>query len=251
MGAVVLDELTWPEVQAHMRAGCDTVVMALGATEQHGHHLPLGTDAMLGDHLARLVAERLGAFVAPTVRLGCSEHHLAFPGTLSLRDTTLHAIVADVVRSLARAGFARVVLLPTHGGNLVPLAAAVADLEEHAIAVVGLTDIEVLLALALLGQEELGVPVNEGGLHAGEWETSMLLAARPELVHLDRAQAGFTGEPEAALAGLFDQGVQAIAPNGVIGDPSRASAEHGHRYWERAVELILDEVARAQRSRAE
>ncbi len=105
--------------------------------------------------------------------------------------------------------------------------------------------IAVLLALALLGQEELGVPVNEGGLHAGEWETSMLLAARPELVHLDRAQAGFTGDPEAALAGLFDQGVQAIAPNGVIGDPSRASAEHGHRYWERAVELILDEVARA------
>jgi creatinine amidohydrolase len=118
VGALVLDEMSWPEVEAELAAGRDTVVIAFGATEQHGPHMPLATDALIGDHLARLVAEQLGAFVAPTVRIGCSEHHLEFPGTLSISEPTFHALVADLVRSLARGGFRRVVLLPTHGGEL-------------------------------------------------------------------------------------------------------------------------------------
>src|SRR4051794_40993994 len=128
MGALELDKLTWPEVKAELERGRDTVVIAFGATEQHGLHMPLATDALIGDHFARALAERLDAFVAPTVRVGCSSHHLDFPGTLSLEDQTFHGIVADLVRSLARAGFARVVLLPTHGGNFAPLAAAVEKL---------------------------------------------------------------------------------------------------------------------------
>src|SRR5438132_447379 len=98
MGAVELDRLSWPEVQAQLESGRDTVVIAFGATEQHGPHMPLATDALLGDHLARLVAERLDAFVAPTVRVGCSEHHLAFPGTLSVAQATFHSLVGDLVR---------------------------------------------------------------------------------------------------------------------------------------------------------
>src|SRR5438067_13868653 len=124
MSAVELDRMTWPEVKAEIDAGRDTIVIAFGATEQHGPHLPLATDALLGDHLAALVADRLDAFVAPTVRIGCSEHHLEFPGTLSVAEDTFHELVADLVRSLARGGFRRVVLLPTHGGNFAPLAAA-------------------------------------------------------------------------------------------------------------------------------
>src|SRR6058998_3205169 len=115
MGAADLDTLTWPDVEAELRAGRDTVVVAFGATEQHGRHLPLATDALLGDHLARRLAERLDAFVAPTVRVGCSSHHLAFPGTLSVEEETFHRLVGDLVRSLAWAGFRRVVLVPTHG----------------------------------------------------------------------------------------------------------------------------------------
>ena len=124
MGAIELDKLTWPEVQAELEGGRDTVVIAFGATEQHGPHLPLSTDALLGDHLARLIADRLDAFVAPTVRIGCSEHHLEFPGTLSVSESTFQLVVADIARSFARGGFRRVVLLPTHGGNFGPLAAA-------------------------------------------------------------------------------------------------------------------------------
>src|ERR671936_610493 len=111
MGAIELDKLTWPEVKAELERGRDTVVIAFGATEQHGPHMPLATDALIGDELARAVAQRIDAFVAPTVRVGCSSHHLDFSGTLSLSDDTFHSVVADLVHSLARGGFRRVVLL--------------------------------------------------------------------------------------------------------------------------------------------
>src|SRR5438552_13182353 len=104
MTAIELDALTWPQVRSEIEAGRDTVVLALGATEQHGPHLPLATDALLGDHLAREIAERLDAFVAPTVRFGCSSHHLGFPGTISITPETFTTLVADVLRSLAAGG---------------------------------------------------------------------------------------------------------------------------------------------------
>jgi creatinine amidohydrolase len=92
VGALELDRIAWPEVRAELEAGRDTIVIAFGATEQHGPHLPLATDALLGDHLARLVADRLDAFLAPTVRIGCSEHHLEFSGTLSVSEETFHRV---------------------------------------------------------------------------------------------------------------------------------------------------------------
>jgi creatinine amidohydrolase len=247
MGALELDQLTWPQVKAEIDAGRDTVVLAFGATEQHGRHMPLATDALLGDHLARRLAERLDAFVAPTVRVGCSEHHVGFAGTMSLSEETFHALVADLVRSLARGGFRRIVLVPTHGGNFAPLAAAVAKLEPPPT-VTALTDLGVLGSIAQMGEREYGVPLAEGGLHAGEWETSLMLAIDPALVHMDLAEPGFTGDPEQALQGIFAQGgVAALSPNGVLGDPARASAEHGERYWSAAVELALEQIQAASR----
>ena len=243
MAAVELDQMSWPEVAAELAAGRDTVVIAFGATEQHGPHMPLATDALMGDHLARLVAERLDAFVAPTVRIGCSEHHLEFPGTLSMSEQTFHALVGDVVRSLARGGFRRVVLLPTHGGNFQPLAAAIEQLgPSPGIEVRALTDLGALFAIAQLGVEKHNVPLGEGGLHAGEWETSMLAAIHPDLVHLERGEPGYTGDLDAAISAIFTAGVHTIAANGVIGDPSRSSAEHGSQYWDRALTVALASV---------
>jgi creatinine amidohydrolase len=242
MAAIELDKLTWPQVKAEIDAGRDTIVVAFGATEQHGLHMPLATDALLGDHLARELAGRLNAFVGPTVRVGCSEHHVGFAGTMSISESTFAALVADLVRSLLKGGFRRIVLLPTHGGNFAPLAAAVAELPERD-KVTALTDLGVLFQIAQLGERDFGVPLSEGGLHAGEWETSLLLAIHPELVRMDDGEAGFTGELQQALEGLFTAGgVAALSPNGVIGDPSRASAEHGERYWSAAVELTYEQT---------
>jgi creatinine amidohydrolase len=244
MGAMELDRMTWPEIRAEQQRGRDTVVVAFGATEQHGPHMALATDALIGDHLARLVADRLDAFVAPTIRVGCSEHHLEFPGTISISEGTFRAIVVDLVRSLARGGFRRVLLLPTHGGNFGPLAAAVEHLGTTAgIEIRALTDLSTLLTIAQLGAEEHGIPLAEGGIHAGEWETSMMLAIHPELVHLDRGEPGYTGDLQTAVGTMFATGVHAISENGVVGDPTRASPEHGARYWEEVLRVTLAEVA--------
>jgi creatinine amidohydrolase/Fe(II)-dependent formamide hydrolase-like protein len=244
VGAIELDRMSWPEVKAELDAGRDTVVIAFGATEQHGPHLPLATDALIGDHLARLIADRLDAFVAPTVRIGCSEHHLEFPGTLSVSESTFHSVVADVVRSLARGGFRRIVLLPTHGGNFGPLAAALEQLGPiDGVELCALTDLGALFAIAEVGVREHGVALGEGGLHAGEWETSMLMSIHPELVRLDKRQAGYTGDMQSAVGAIFGAGVHSVAANGVIGDPAQSSAEHGARYWETVETITLTAVA--------
>lgn len=120
--ALRLEELTWPEVADELRDGRCRIVVPFGALEQHGPHLPLVTDTMLGDALGEAVAERLTAFVSPTMPFGCSRHHSAFPGTISLEDETLGLIVRDVVHSLTSIGFKQLLLLPAHGGNFGPIA---------------------------------------------------------------------------------------------------------------------------------
>jgi creatinine amidohydrolase len=246
LAAVELDKLSWPEVEAELAAGRRTVVVAFGATEQHGRHLPLATDALLGDHLAHLVADKLDAFVAPTVRIGCSSHHLGYPGTLSLADKTFHGIVSDLVHSLAQGGFNRVILLPTHGGNFAPLAEALEQLSPpDGLEITGVTDLGVLFQVAQLGAEEFGIPLEEGGIHAGEWETSLLLAAHENLVRMDHAEPGYVGPLQDAVEGMFAGGVRSVAENGVVGDPTRASVEHGRRYWQAAVELVIERVEAA------
>ena len=248
MGALDLYELTWPEIEREIERGRDTVVLPLGAVEQHGHHLPLGTDSIFGDELGRAVAERLDAFLAPTVRVGVSRHHLAFPGTMSVEDDTFAAVVGDIVRGWGRHGFRRIVLLPTHGGNFAPLATALERLGPiEGVKVIGVTDLSLLVNATLGTAGELGVPASEGGLHGGEWETSMMLELRPELVHMDRAVAGYTDDLESGLQRFFDEGVHALTETGVIGDPANASAEHCRLYIERIVELAVEFVERESR----
>jgi creatinine amidohydrolase len=243
VGAVDLYTMTWPEVRAEIERGRDTVVLCLGAVEQHGHHLPLGTDSIFGDEIGRAVAERLDAFHAPTVRVGCSSHHLAFPGTMSISDGTFHALVADIVHSWAGHGFRRIVLLPTHGGNFRPLGEAVERLGEvKGVRVVALSDLGMLVQATLGTGAELGVPAAEGGLHGGEWETSMMLALRPDLVHMERAVPGYTGELESGLERFLNEGIDVLTDTGVFGDPARSSAEHGRLYVERMVDLVVAAV---------
>jgi creatinine amidohydrolase len=240
LGAFELYTSSWPEVKREIEQGRDTVVVAFGAVEQHGHHLPLGTDAIFGDELGRAVADRLDAFHAPTIPIGCSRHHLAFPGTMSVEPETFHRIVADVVRGWAHHGFARIVLLPTHGGNFEPLAGAMERLDHMPdVKVVAVDDLGLLVQATLGLGMELGVPLHEGGLHGGEWETSMMMALHPELVHMDRAVPGYTGDLESGRDRFLGEGIHVISESGVFGDPHQASAEHGRKYIERLVDLTV------------
>ena len=242
MTPVHLDRLTWADIKSEIENGRDTVIVPFGSTEQHGRHMPLGTDAVLGDEFGWALAGRLGAFLAPTVRFGCSEHHLSFAGTISLSDETFQRIVIDVVASLSRHGFRRIVLLPTHGGNFKPLAEAIAELRPvDDVKVIAFTDFDGLVKAAFESSGSYGVNPAQSGAHSGEWETSLMLALRPEQVKMDRAVTGFVGPLSEIMEKVFD-GIQNLDENGVLGDPGPATAAAGEQYFEEMIEYLYQWV---------
>jgi creatinine amidohydrolase len=242
MTALHLDRLTWAEVKSEIENGRHTVIVPFGSTEQHGRHMPLGTDAVIGDEFGWALADRLDAFLAPTVRFGCSEHHLSFAGTISLEEETFKRVVSDVVVSLSRHGFRRIVLLPTHGGNFKPLAEAFVKLKPvENVKVIAFTDLEGLVKAAFESSSASGVTPAQSGAHSGEWETSLMLALRPDQVKMNQAAAGFVGELSEIMATVFD-GIQNLDENGVLGDPRPATAAAGKKYFEEIVEFFYQWV---------
>lgn len=240
-----LAEMSWPEVEAALSRGVDTVVVTFGSTEQHGLHLPLGTDYLWGENLGERVARRLGhALLAPALRIGCSEHHMAFPGSITLGRETFIGVVADYCQSLARHGFRNIVLIPTHGGNFAPLAEAVERVAGHlpGVNIIAYTDLMELMDVTAPIATGRGVTPEAAGAHAGEWETSMMLALRPELVAMDRAQAGYMGDMKSAAPIVFEQGFRALTDNGVLGDPEAADPTSGEAYLAALAELLIEYV---------
>lgn len=245
-----LAEMSWPEVEEALNRGVDTVVVTFGSTEQHGLHLPLATDYLWGENLGERVARRLGnALLAPALRIGCSEHHMAFPGSITLSTETFIEVVADYCQSLARHGFRNIVLIPTHGGNFAPLAEAVERVAGHlpGANIIAYTDLMELMDVTTPIATERGVTPEAAGAHAGEWETSMMLALRPELVAMDRAQAGYTGDMKSAAPIVFEQGFRALTDNGVLGDPEKADPTSGEAYLEALAEFLVRYVQARRR----
>ena len=248
MAALHLDRLTWLDIKEEIKNGRNTVVVPFGSTEQHGRHMPLGTDAVLGDEIGWGLAERLDAFLAPTVRFGCSEHHLAFSGTISIGEETFRGIVMDVVASLSGHGFRRIVLLPTHGGNLKPLSEAMANIEPAiGVRILAFTDLMGLVGAAAESSRSLGVDAAKSGAHSGEWETSLMLALRPDQVKMERATVGFMGELSEITSKVFD-GIQHLDQNGVLGDPRPASIEAGKQYLEEIIEFLYQWVEKQDKA---
>ena len=232
---LLLEELTSPEVEHALEDGYTTVVIAVGAIEQHGPHLPLLVDAVRGDRLALEVACRLGkALVAPTIRVGCSEHHMSFPGTLSIRRQTLEALCTDYAVSLSRHGFRRLCFVPSHGGNFSPLADmldALRDAVGPGCDVDAYTDlvgfVECWKNAVMAEAPELAARV---GGHADIAESSEMLCIRPDLVRKDLAEQGCLADFDDALSDrIFRDGFRSVTPNGILGDAHGMSREIGER----------------------
>ncbi|HPF59940.1 MAG TPA: mycofactocin biosynthesis peptidyl-dipeptidase MftE [Candidatus Competibacteraceae bacterium] len=232
MNTQQLTELTWPDVAQAVAAGVTTVILPLGATEQHGPHLPLGTDTCRAAALAGRLAERLPALVAPVIPIGCSSEHRGFAGLLSLEAETLAAVIVDCAQHMAGWGVQRLIVLTAHGGNGQALALAEARLHQvlPALAVWIPSPMAICGEAVLTIAAEAGLPFNTMGLHAGEWETSELLSLHPEQVRMEQAAPGHTGDMDAALATLIAKGTRALTAAGVIGDPCAADARRGERY---------------------
>lgn len=218
-----LAAMSWPDVAAISAASI--LAVPLGSTEQHGPHLPIGTDSDVAVAVAdRLAALRPDVVVAPLLPYGSAGEHAGFPGTLSIGAAALELVAAELVRSAD--AFAGVVLVSGHGGNAEPLAAAVARLRRE-------------------GRRVLGwwPRIPGGDAHAGRTETSLLLALRPDQVHLEAAEVGDVRPLAAVMGDLRRGGVQSVSRSGVLGDPTGATAAEGRALLDAMVADLTAGVA--------
>ena len=239
--AVRLADLAWPDVAALRAAGCTTAILPLGSTEQHGPHLPFATDTLIADAVGGRVAERLGgALCLPAVPLGCADEHLGFPGTLSITDATLVAILRDTGRALARHGFARLLVFTAHGGNYGALRASAERLarELEPLHIEAFLDSASLTAHLEAVAQAYGVAPGEAGQHAGELETSVLLALAPGLVRRARLASGLV-DPAIPSGELFYPDLRRHAADGTVGDPRRATAERATAYLDAWADVLV------------
>jgi creatinine amidohydrolase len=240
--------MTWPEIASQIGSGRETVIMPFGSTEQHGRQLPICTDSVIGDEVGSRLADRLDAFIAPTLRFGCSDHHLAFAGTISIAEDTFQKIVVDVIKSLCRHGFKRIILLPTHGGNFTPLKKSLELCEiMEGVKILAFTDLEGLLNTAFKSSEKFGIDPFPSGAHAGEWETSLMLYLRSDQVKMGEAtQGALVGIPE--IKSKIASGLENLDKNGVIGDPRLGTAEAGKAYIEDLVDFFYQWVEEQEKN---
>jgi creatinine amidohydrolase len=196
-------------------------IIPVGSLEQHGPHLPVSTDALIAEHVSRLVAQKVGALVLPAIAYGVSfEHDPMFH--VSLRNSTLSALVCDACAALAGHGVKEIIVINGHHGNIGALQYVAQDLKGR---IPDGVSVHVLHYWHQMKNDELG--------HAGEVETSLVLAIAPELVKMEKAKAGAIKpmKSKAAYASIANSpgSFVKMTGNGVWGDPKKASAETGQR----------------------
>jgi len=195
-------------------------VLPVGSFEQHGAHLPLATDTIVASTIADAIARQYGLFCLPPVTFSCSHEHEGFPGTVSVSAQTLVAMISDIRSSLERASIAKLVIVNGHGGNYVlSNVAQEANVGRPAVALFpGHNDF-------VVARESAGMVTSvHDDMHGGEWETSILLHAHPELVH-DAYRKSDHDAPDRPYLHLL--GMAGYTTSGIIGRPSLATADKG------------------------
>lgn len=236
---MLLAEMSWEQVKEYL-ARDDRIIIPLGSTEEHGRHLGLGTDSFEAEAIARGVGEVASVIVAPALNYGMALAQMGFPGTISLRPTTLIAVLEDILRSLYRHGFRRVLVVNGHGGNAASLASAVQMVTQDAP---GLrvktfewwTDAEAYRVVI----ERLGEQV---GSHASPGETALMLAICPRAVDLTR----LTGHDAPVKPSREMTTIQNFAhkyPDGIMGrNPHNATREVGEALLKKSIEICAREI---------
>jgi creatinine amidohydrolase len=240
--SILFNEYTRDEI--HAMAPNALVLLPVGATEQHGPHLPVGTDSFAVEHIAReaaaAVADRVPVVVTPTLPFGSSHHHLAFSGTLSFSTETYYLVVKDLVESLLIDGFRRVFVLNGHGGNNELIQLAVRDL-----ALVREADLAAASYWTIAGDALRQAGANSNGRypgHAGDFETSVVMALRPELIREPRPHRDDVSAWTTAPAPNYrlERHGSWQAMNGYTDSPDRGEAERGALYLQTVVTSVAE-----------
>lgn len=217
---MLLEEMTMPQVEAALAAGCRTVFLPFGALEEHGPHLPLATDTIQAYAVGKRAAELVPLFVAPPIPYGNCRSTACHPGTVSISTTTLRGLLKDLVRSLYRQGMRNVVVLTGHAGGAHRL--ALQDAGEELLDELPELRIAVVTEYELAKEEGRGIVETPGDAHAGEIETSRIMHSHPHLV-----QGSAPEEYPSFPVGILVRDKRRYWLGGVWGDPSKASAEKG------------------------
>jgi creatinine amidohydrolase len=237
---MLLHLATWQEVAGRL-ANSRGIIVPIGSTEQHGPNGLIGTDAICAEIVAKGVGEAADALVAPTINVGMAQHHLAFAGSITLRPSTLIAVVRDTVASLARHGFARFYFINGHGGNIATVTAAFSEIyAETSLQAAGnrpavkcrLKQWYECASVKAISRELYG---DAEGSHATPSEVSLTWHAYPH------AAKPMTLDPPVAPRGSFTDAddYRRNFPDGRIGsNPGLASIEAGKRLYEAAVQEI-------------
>ena len=230
---------TWPELAERLDSA-SLALVPLGSTEQHGPHLPLATDHLIAEALARTAADRTDALCTPPIRIGVSPHHRQFPGTTWVDPEPFRAYVESFTRNLAYHGIDRVIYVNAHGGNVEPLREVGRRLHEDGT----------LYAIEWMWDESIPELVDElfehNGPHGGPKETAMIMHIAGELVHEDQLeQARDRGAVDLDDAETRVHGARTYydsienSDSGVFGDQTDATPENGEQLFEAATEQLV------------
>lgn len=245
-----LPRLTYQEVKA-LKKGDALVVLPIGAVEQHGAHLPVATDMLIGEASITKAFEALtpgsNIWLIPPLSYGKSNEHIDFPGTLTLTAKTLQAVLEDIGDSLARSGFKKLALYNSHGGNVDLLNVMAREIHVKTGMTVFVTSSGTGNVKDVFSEEEL-----KWGIHGGDVETSMVMAMKPEWVHMDKAVCEFPPLRDTKHIGLIGAKarlawkVNELSYGGTAGDATKAASEKGDTVYLRSAEEMaeaLEEMA--------
>lgn len=234
---------TWHEVEDYLRTSRG-IIIPIGSTEQHGPNGLIGTDHLDAEFVSKGVGDKLGCLVAPTLTIGMSQHHLAFTGTITLRPTTLIAVVNDVVTSLIRHGFERFLFINGHGGNIAPVSTAFSEIYAD-VSLRNETDTWPVRCRMVMWADGPRVRALTKELY-GDAEGSHATASEVSLAQFYQPQAIKHAQMSPKVAprspAFYDSAdYRRRFPDGRIGsDPSLSCPEHGERIYAAAVEDMAE-----------
>ncbi len=228
-----LAHMTWLQIDA-LRKKTDLAIIPAGAVEVYGQHLPNGSDGIVALALARALAERVPAAIAPLVPVGESKSLNAFPGTLWVSAESLKAYIGDIARSLIHWGFRRLLFINSHLGNVAPISQLARQLQEECKVICAQVDTWRFIQPLTEDLWESDLPHG----HASEAGTSMLLHVAPELVQMEKA-VHTPGTPKAYPEFIVYRPFTETTDTGDLGDGTAGTAEKGEKAFKRAVERMV------------